>query len=199
MTLRAVFLQRLRGEPGTPAGPAWVRVGHGSGLWRPLAGGSHAAIMGGRDTAATDAADPHPYSHPSSPRVGPGLLSPFSTSVVPTPGLRPQVRQLSSPYSPRRVIPAPVLGRPCPSRQLSGGSARGPISRRPFPGDSAGGAVSARSPASGSRAEQGRLWLRRRAAQGGSAEAMGMARAASRVSGTPGGPRPFSRPQFPCP
>lgn len=197
MTLRVVFLQSLRGEQGAAAGPAWVRVGHGGGLRRPLASGSHAAAMGGRawDAAATD---PHPYSPPLEP-VG-GTRSPVPLLRL---GCPDAWIEAAGPAAGLLVLAAPryprACTRPCPSRQLSGGSARGPISRRPFPGDSAGGAASGWSPASGSRAEPGRLWLRRRAAQGGSAEAMGMARAASRVSGTPGGPRPFSGPRFPFP
>lgn len=195
VTLRAVFLQSLRGERGSAAGPAWVRVGHGSGLRRPLASGSHAAAIGGRDAAATDAADPYPYSPPLRPAGGTRPPLPLLHLGCPD-----AWREAAGPVTGLPVLAAPryprACTRPCPSRQLSRGSARGPISRRPFPGDSSGGAVSPRSPASGSRAEPGRLWLRRRAAQGGSAEAMGMAHAASRVSGTPGGPRPFSGPQF---
>lgn len=153
MTLRVVFLQSLRGEQGAAAGPAWVRVGHGSGLRRPLASGSHAAAMGGRawDAAATD---PHPYSPPLEPAGGTRSPVPLLRLGCPDAWI-----EAAGPAAGLLVLAAPrypsACTRPCPSRQLSGGSARGPISRRPFPGDSAGGAVSGWSPASGSRAEPG--------------------------------------------
>lgn len=183
----------LRGERRSRAGPAWVRVGPRSGLQRPLAGGSRAAPMGGGT------------QQPQTPRLP--LLEPAGGTRPPRPSLHfacPDTWiEAAGPAAELPVLPAPrypsPCARPCPPGQLSGGSACGPISRRPFPSDSAGRAVSARSPASGSRAERGWQWLRRCAAQGGSAEATRMAPAASGVSGTPGGPRPLSGSQFSCP
>ena len=76
-------------------------------------------------------------------------------------------------------MPMRAYAGPCPPKQLSGGSAGGPISKRLFPGDRAGGAVffparpasrRPRGPASGSVREPGLpVAETARAARGGSA------------------------------
>lgn len=138
-------------------------VPRGRGLRRPLADGSYTAPLEGRDTAATVSPQ-----HPQRPASGtrPPLTPLYSgcpdvwTETV-GPVTDKDVGSLSAPST-----PTPVLG---PALRDSFPVAP-PAAQ--FPGDcfpaTAGEAVSARSPASGSRADRGRLWLRRRASQGGS-------------------------------
>lgn len=137
VTPRVVFRLSLRGERGAGVGPAWVRLWSRSVLRRPPAGGSRATLSVGSDAMAFPPTSPPRLSRRLDCGGGSGSGAPC----------------------PRRAASPSCSTQPCPLRQLSGGSARGPISRRPFPGDRENEAVSARSPASGSRAERGRQWL----------------------------------------
>ena len=103
-------------------------------------------------------------------------------------------------------MPMRAYAGPCPPKQPSGGSARGPISKRLFPGDRAGGAVffparpasrRPRGPASGSVREPGLPVAETARGSGWVRIGRGLARVASGVSHTAGGQRPFSGPQFP--
>lgn len=154
VTPPAAFGRSLRGKQGARAGPAWVRVGPGSGLRRPLADRSCAHLWRG-GTQRPQAPPPRPHLTPLYPGC-PDAWTEAAGRAVGLPVLA------ASPYA---------WARPCPpgSFRVAPPAAQFPGDR--FPATARGGP--ARSPASGSRAERGRLWLRRRASQGGSAEAGG--------------------------
>lgn len=165
----------LRDTALVPRGRA--RQGPRGGLRRPPAGGSRAAPPVGSDAVAFPPTSPPRWSRRPDCGGGSGRGAP----------------------RPRRAASPSCCTQPCPLRQLSGGSTRA----AQFPG--------ARFPATARARRSLRgapplVRVQNAAGSGCDAARPGrvrggreMAHTACGVSGTPGGPRPLSGPQFPCP